>query len=65
MSLLLSCTDFESEEARKAQSELDAYNRDLADQMEREKERQARNIEALNQRKEQMVKDKKAKLKVS
>ena len=59
------CSEFETDEARRAQSDLEAYNRDLEQQMEREKERQARNIEALNQRKDQMVKDKKAKLKVS
>ena len=49
---------------RRAQAEIEAYNSSLQKEMEHEQERHARNIEALNQRKEQMVQDKKAKLKV-
>ena len=47
------------------QEELDAYNAALEDEMEREKQKHQRNLEALNHRKEDMIKEKKQKLKVS
>lgn len=45
-------------------AELEAYKSNLDRDTRLEKERHARNIEALTQRKEQMVQDKKDKLKV-
>ena len=45
--------------------ELDAYNAALEDEMEREKQKHQRNLEALNHRKEEMIKEKKQKLKVA
>ena len=63
--LNVSVLAFESSEQRRLQDELDAYNAALQDEMEQEKQRHLRNLEALNQRKEDMVKEKKQKLKVS
>ena len=46
------------------QDELNAYNAALEDEMEREKQRHQRKLETLNQRKEDMIKERKQKLKV-
>lgn len=43
---------------------MNAYSKQLDDEMEREKEKHKRNLEALNKRKEDMIKEKKDKLKV-
>ena len=56
---------FDSNEKKRMQEELDAYNAALEDEMEREKQKHQRNLEALNHRKEDMIKEKKQKLKVS
>ena len=44
--------------------ELSTYEHSLEDEMRREKDRHARNVEALNKRKEEMVREKKQKVKV-
>ena len=56
---------FDTNEEKRIQEELDAYNAALEDEMEREKQKHQRNLEALNHRKEDMIKEKKQKLKVS
>ncbi len=47
------------------EDELKSYNRSLDAEMDKEKQRHERNIEALNKRKEDMIRDKKHKHKVT
>ena len=56
---------FDTNEEKRMKEELDAYNAALEDEMEREKQKHQRNLEALNHRKEEMIKEKKQKLKVA
>ena len=58
-------TAFEAEESARAQEQLKEYSLALDSEMEQENERHQRNLEALNRRKDQMVAERKNKLKVS
>lgn len=57
------CSEFSVEEKKRQQDELDAYQRSLDDELQRDQERHKRNVEALNKRKEDMIKDRKQKMK--
>ena len=61
---MLFSVEFESTEKKKAQEELEAFNRELEDEMLREQDKHRRNVEQLNKRKEDMIRDKKNKMKV-
>lgn len=55
---------FEDQEKRRLKEELASFNHHLDEDTEREKQRHKRNLEALNKRKEDMMKERKQKLQV-
>ena len=57
-------SEFESSQKKVNKQDLASYNRQLEDDMQREQERHKRNLDALGKRKEDMVREKKQKLKV-
>ena len=61
----MSAAAFEAEEKRRLKRELEMYSRSVEEEMEREQERHKRNLDSLSKRKDDMIKDKKNKLKVS
>lgn len=61
------CTlvEFEKNEKKRLEAEMEAYAKQLEKDTNREKEQQDRKIEQLNKRKEDMIKEKKQKMNVS
>lgn len=57
--------EFEKNEKKRLEAEMEAYAKQLEKDTSREKEQQDRKIEQLNKRKEDMVKEKKQKMNVS
>ncbi len=62
--ILVLLSAFDSSEEKRIQEELDAFNAALEDEMTREQQRHQKNMDALSHRKEDMLKEKKKKLKV-
>lgn len=56
--------EFEKNEKKRLEAEMEAYAKQLEKDTSREKEQQDRKIEQLNKRKEDMVKEKKQKMNV-
>ena len=57
--------EFEKNEKKRLEAEMEAYAKQLEKDTNREKEQQDRKIEQLNKRKEDMIKEKKQKMNVS
>ena len=57
-------SEFESSEKKRIQEELESFNRELDEDMVREQDKHKRNVEQLNKRKEDMIREKKNKMKV-
>lgn len=57
--------EFEKNEKKRLEAEMEAYAKQLEKDTTREKEQQDRKLEQLNKRKEDMVKEKKQKMNVS
>lgn len=60
-----SLVEFEKNEKKRLEAEMEAYAKQLEKDTTREKEQQDRKLEQLNKRKEDMVKEKKQKMNVS
>lgn len=57
-------TDFEKNEKKRLDAELKAYEKQLEQETQKEKEKHDKNVDSLNKRKEDLVKERKLKMKV-
>lgn len=57
-------TEFEKLEKKKLEDEMSTYAQNLEEETKKEKDKHERNIQALNKRKEELIKENKNKLKV-
>ena len=55
--------EFAHDEKKRQQEELESFQRSLDDDLVREQERHKRNVDALNQRKDDMIRERKQKMK--
>lgn len=57
--------DFEKNEKKRLDAELKAYEKQLEQETQKEKEKHDKNVDSLNKRKEDLIKERKLKMKVN
>ena len=57
--------DFEKDEERRVEAEMESFAKQLEDETKKEKQKYEKNLDTLNQRKEDLIKERKQKMKVS